>query len=319
MYFDAHSDVWSDVAVRRLNGETDVFSRRHLERFRRGGMEGGIFVIWVDPPYTANYVARTRQIMKCVHDEAAECADLRIVHTYDEMMQARRDSVLYALIGVEGMAAIGNDIAGIDAYYDFGVRHAILTWNEANTLGSGALSGREEGLTELGKQAVRRIQERGMLLDVSHLNDAGFHDVVRLARRPFIASHSNCRALCDVPRNLTDDQMRAIRDADGVVGVNAYSRFIDADPKRWTVQRLAHHAAHMIDVMGIDHVCCGFDFCDFLDGNASGSGTSGTVGLETCVQSPNFFACLTQMGMCAADQEKIASGNLQRVIRDAVG
>ena len=323
MFFDAHSDIWSDVTTRRLNGETDVFRKHHLDRFRKGNVEGSIFVIWVDPPYTADYVARTRQIMDCARAEIAECDAIRIVHTYEEMMQAKADGKIYVFIGVEGMAAIGSDLTRIDDYYDFGARHAILTWNEANDLGAGALSGKDYGLTEVGKLAARKVQDKGMILDVSHLNEAGFWDVTKLATRPFIASHSNAKALCDVPRNLTDDQLRGIRDANGVVGLNAFNLFIDRDPAKQTVERLAQHAAHMVDVMGIDHVGCGFDFFEFINndetmGSMTDTGSPCTIGLENCSKIPNIFACFDAMGMSKADQEKIAYQNFQRIVKDAI-
>ena len=82
MYFDAHSDIWCDVTARRLKGETDVLRRRHLERLRKGGVEGSIFVIWVDPPYDVDYVKRTKEIMQCAKAEAEECDEIRIVHNY---------------------------------------------------------------------------------------------------------------------------------------------------------------------------------------------------------------------------------------------
>ncbi|MGM9662318.1 MAG: dipeptidase [Oscillospiraceae bacterium] len=325
MYFDAHSDIWTDITTRRLNGETDVFHNRHFERLRKGNVEGSIFVIWVDPPYDTDYDKRTHQIMDCVREEIASCKDFRIVHNYSEMMQARQDGVLYIFIGVEGMAYVGEDLSRIDEYYDFGARHAILTWNEANSLGAGALSGKDYGLTELGRQAVRIIQDKGMVLDVSHLNDAGFWDIAKLATRPFIASHSNSRALCDVPRNLTDDQLRAIRDCNGVVGLNSFNLFVDRDPKKQTVQRLAEHAAHMIDVMGIDHVGCGFDFFEFIENqDTMGSMTEpdaspSTIGLENSSQIPNIFGCFEKMGMTREEMDKIGRLNFQRIIRDTVG
>ena len=257
MYFDAHSDIWCDVTTRRLNGETNVFDRCHLERLRKGGVEGSIFVIWVDPPYDVDYVKRTEQIMAAIKAETAECRSFRIVHSYDEMMKANADGKIYIFIGIEGMAAMGKDLTWIDRYYEFGCRHGILTWNEANDLGAGALSGKDYGLTDLGRETVRRMQEKGMLLDVSHLNDAGFWDVVKITQKPFIASHSNSRAMCGVLRNLTDDQLRAIRDINGVVGLNAFNIFIDDDPKNQTVERLAEHAqlvhGHLIPIVLYEH------------------------------------------------------------------
>ena len=223
MFFDAHSEIWCDVTTRRLRGETDILRKHHLPRLRKGGVEGSILVIWVDPPYDKDYVKRTQQIMTCVDAEVKECDEIQIVHTYDEMMQANKAGKIYIFKGIEGLAAIGEDLSKIDKYYDFGCRHAMLTWNEANALGAGALSGQSYGLTAAGKEAAKLIQAKGMLLDVSHLNDAGFWDIVKLAKKPIVASHSNSRVMCDVPRNLTDDQLRAIRDLDGVVGLNSFN------------------------------------------------------------------------------------------------
>ncbi|MCI2058664.1 MAG: membrane dipeptidase [Oscillibacter sp.] len=313
MYFDAHSDLWSDVTRRRLLGETDVLRRHHLPRLRQGGVEGSIFVIWIEAPYRTDYAARTRQFMECIRAEAAECDEIRIVRSSEEMRRARQDGKIYIFIGLEGLAAMGDDVGKLDWYYDFGARHAMLTWNEVNALGAGAMSGSRDGLTEAGKETVKRLQAKGMLLDVSHLNEAGFWDAAKLAVRPFIASHSNCKALCDVPRNLTDEQLRAIRDAGGVVGLNAYRGFVDTDPEKQTVRRFAEHAAHMIDVMGIDHVGCGFDFVDFLQGE-----DQGTAVLGDCTGISGLFSLFEEMGMSPQEREKIARGNFLRVIAETV-
>lgn len=324
MYFDAHSDIWSDVTERRLRGETNILKNHHLDRLKKGGVEGSIFVIWVDPPYTQDYVKRTQQIMDSVRAEIAECDEIRIVHTYDEILKARADGKIYIINGIEGLAAIGEDLSNIDKYFDFGCRTAMLTWNEANALGAGTYSGENYGLTSLGKQAVRLIQDKGMLLDVSHLNETGFWDMISLTSKPIVASHSNCKALCDVPRNLTDDQLRAIRDVDGVVGLNSFHEFVDADPDRQTVQGLARHADHMIDIMGIDHVGCGFDFFEFLNAEVANSMTDQPEetfikGLEDCSKIPNLFKCFEKMGMTEEEMQKIARDNFLNVIKKAIG
>lgn len=324
MYFDAHSDIWTDVTMRRLKGETNVLKRCHLERFRRGNVEGSIFVIWIDPPYTENYSKRTYQIMDAMQAEITEAQDFMIVHNYEEMLDARRQGKIYIFIGVEGMAHIGSDISKIDEYYAIGARHGMLTWNEENDLGAGAMTGKRlQPLSEAGKKAARYMQDKGMILDVSHLNVGGFWDIAKIATKPFIASHSNASALCDAPRNLNDDQLRAIRDVNGVVGLNSFNPFIHDDPKLQDVEHLALHAAHMIDVMGIEHVGCGFDFCEFLGSDTMSSmistDSSATIGLEDCTKIYKLFECFDKMGMSKADQEKIARLNFQRVIKDVLG
>ncbi len=323
MYFDAHSDIWVDVTIRRLRGETDILRKHHLDRLRKGGIEGSIFVLWVDPPYDVDPAKRTKELMECAKAEIAECDEIRIVHTYDEMMQAIADGKFYIFHGVEGMAAIGKDLSKIDDYYEFGCRHAMLTWNEANDLGAGANSGVTTGLTDYGKKAEKIIQDKGMILDTSHLNEAGFWDIAKLATKPFIASHSNCRTLCDVPRGLTDDQLRAIRDVDGIVGLNSFNLFIDHDPAKQDVEHLAKHADHMINVMGIDHVACGFDFFEFMNADAIGTmtdtGVPYAIGMKDCSEVPNLFACFEKMGMSKDEMDKIARRNAQNLIKKVCG
>lgn len=313
MFFDAHSDIWADVANRRLRGERDVLRRHHLPRLRQGGCEGSIFAFWTYAPYAR----RTKDMMICAAAEAAECDDIRIVHTYDELLLAKAEGKFYVIQGVEGMAAIGCDPAGIDRYYDYGCRHGILTWNEENALAAGAVSGSTKGLTPAGRQAVQRMQAKGMLVDVSHLNEAGFYDIMDMTTAPIIASHSNARSLCDVPRNLTDDQLRAIRDCGGVVGLNAFRKFVHPEDKEQTVQQLARHAAYIIDRIGIDHVGCGFDFCEFLEDENQQRPTErqNPYGLADCSEAPNFFRCLQELGLQDHEMEKIAVGNFHRVLK----
>jgi len=316
MIFDAHTDVLSDIAVRRQRGEQDVFRRCHLERFIRGGIGGGIFAIWVERRCQTDPAERTRQIVSCMEAECAQSDALRLVSSAGELEGQGEPGTVRALPGAEGLAALGGDPGRLEWYYRHGVRVASLTWNEANGLAAGARSGESGGLTAAGRETVRRLRQLGMLLDVSHLNDAGFRDVVRMGEGPFAATHSNCRALCGADRNLTDPQLRAIRDAGGVVGLNAYHGFIDGEPARQTAERLAQHAAHMIDVMGIDHVGCGFDFCEFLEGEA---GEPAAAGLEDCSQAPGLFDCLRRMGLSEAERQKIADGNFLRLLRQTVG
>ena len=132
--FDAHSDIWTDVTVQRLRGGGDVLNRRHMDRLGKGGVEGSIFVIWVDPPFDADPMARTRDIMDAIRAEMGESGAVTVVHSFDEMMAAREAGRFYVFIGIEGLAAIGEDLDLIDWYYDFGCRHAGLTWNEQNAL-----------------------------------------------------------------------------------------------------------------------------------------------------------------------------------------
>lgn len=319
MVFDGHSDLLYDVTRCRLAGEDHVLERRHLGRLRAGGVEGLALALWTsagggetfwkDVPGAETDADRTRIMMDCARAELAECPWLAVVRTAKEAARAREEGKLYAFLAIEGMAAIGEDIDAIDRYHAFGARIGMLTWNEENLLATGAGGDPEKGLTMAGWRAVRRMRELGMVVDVSHLNDGGFWDVMKLARGPVIASHSNCRALCDVRRNLSDEQLRAIRDTGGVVGLNVHHAFVHTDPAQQTAKTLALHAAHMAEVMGVEHVACGFDFCEFF-----GPGNEGAEGLESCAHIKNLFYWLERLGMSGREREMIARENFLRVL-----
>ena len=203
--FDGHSDIWTDVTQRTLKGENNILKKYHLDKLRKGQIEGSIFVIWKDP------YARSMQFVDSIKKELEYCKDsVLIVRSYENIEKALAENKFYILIGLEGLSSIGENLDLIDFFYDFGARHASLTWNEENALATGTRGNADRGLTELGKKAVKKINQKNMLMDVSHLNDKSFWDVVNVTDKPIIASHSNCRALCDVSRNLTDDQLSKI-------------------------------------------------------------------------------------------------------------
>ena len=309
MVFDGHSDLLYDVTRRRKAGETCVLERRHRRDLCAGSVEGLSLALWVRPEPNETFRDATEKMVAYARAEFRESPWLQVVRTGAEAAQAKKEGKLYAFLSVEGMAAAGEDPVWIDRYADFGVRTGMLTWNEENMLASGAAEDSRKGLTPLGKQAVREMEKRKMMVDVSHLNDGGFRDVMSLVSGPVLASHSNCRSLCDVPRNLTDDQLRAIRDTGGVVGVNSYHAFVHNSPEQQTVEMLARHAAHMAEVMGVEHVACGFDFCGYF-----GPGNESVYGLEDCARCENFFRELEKLGMTERERQMIARENLLRLL-----
>lgn len=320
MIFDGHSDLLYDVTRRRLAGETRVLERRHLARLRRGGIEGLVLALWYGRgqgqtfwegvPGAENAAHRLEIMLSCAQAEFAECPWLAVVRTAEEAEAARKSGRIYAVLAVEGMEGLEGP-EELDRLASLGLRLGTLTWNEENRFAAGAAQDPGKGLTDLGRRALRRMGELGMLIDVSHLNDGGFREVVKLASGPVIASHSNCRALCPHPRNLTDDQLRAIRDSGGVVGLNAHHRFVHEEAAKRTAETLALHAAHMAEVMGVEHVACGFDFCEFM-----GPGNGAAAGLEDCGRAPAFLDCLARLGMSPGERALISRENLLRIFRE---
>ncbi len=323
MIFDIHSDIFTDVNHRRLRGESRVFNQYHRDRLSRGGINGGIFVLWVDPPHDRDPIRRLEEILLSTEKEILEFQDTaHIVKHFDDIQWALDNHVMPIILGLEGMSGFGTDIQGIYRLYDLGLRHASLTWNEANAFATGVGSNEKRGLTPLGQEMIHQMETLGILLDVSHLNEKSFWDVIRVAQKPVIASHSNARALCDVPRNLTDDQVRAIAQSGGLVGVNAYHEFIDENPEGQHLQRFVDHIEHIIGLVGMDHVALGFDFIDYLQEETrqgfSGTGDRATRGLEDASKARDVTGQLQARGYKDADIQKITHENIFRVLKSVI-
>ena len=265
MIFNAHSDILSDINLRRLNGEKDVFRKYHYENFLKSEVKAAIWVIWTDTEHLNNPKERTKQIIKSMLEEFTEAWDiLNIVKEYKDFDKGLKENKINIVIGMEGLSHIENNIDLIELYYnEIGLRHASLTWNEKNMLASG-VNDTVNGVTDLGQKAIEKIEELGILLDVSHLNEKSFWDVVRIASGPIIASHSNAKKFAHVKRNLDDNQLLAIAKSGGLVGINACSVFINDDKNKQGIDDLIDQIDYIKKLIGIEHIGFGFDFCDFL-------------------------------------------------------
>ena len=326
--FDAHGDIWYDVMMHSEKGERDIFRKYQLPKFQQGGVSGGTFVMWIDPPNDAEPGKRIKQIEKVVKQELRDAEDiLNIVKCFEDFTNGTETGKINVLMGLEGLSYIGEDIDRINYYYDeFSVRTMMLTWNEKNALASGWPGDPNRGLTDKGKKAIKRMHELGIVVDVSHLNDKGFWDIISLAEgHPIIASHSNVRALANHGRNLSDDMIKALAGTGGVIGMNRLNAFISSDRKKQTVEGLVEHVDYIANLVGIDHVGCGFDFEDYINpGVLTKNGVSeddegSTVGLHSAADARNFLDALRQKGYKEEDIEKVAYKNFYRVYKDVLG
>lgn len=163
-----------------------------------------------------------------------------------------------AILTVEGGCVLKGELERIELLRERGVRILTLVWNGENELGSGNLT--EKGLTEFGKACIPRLEKNGIIIDVSHLNDAGFYDVAQIAERPFLATHSNARAVADHPRNLTDDQIRILAKRGGLMGLNYYVRFLRDDGAPCTMDDLLRHTDKILSLGGENCLALGSDY-----------------------------------------------------------
>ena len=321
--FDAHSDIWTDVTLKISKGENNIVNKYHIERLKKGNVEGSIFVIWIDPPYDKmSPYDRLMEIKSAVEKEISITKDFIIVKNYSEIEQARNKGIFYVLIGIEGLSPIGSDLSLIDLYYNIGARHVMLTWNEQNDLATGVMGDKDRGLTELGKKALKIILEKKMILDVSHLNEKSFWDVANSVDIPIIASHSNAKKLCDVPRNLSDEQILKIGELNGVIGINAFNSFIHNDPDKQDLDHLVKHISYIADKIGAEHVGFGFDFFEFLPNDSvssfSHNDTPSTKGFEDCSYIPILIEKLEKAGFNKDELEKICFSNFHRIIKEII-
>lgn len=323
MVFDGHSDIFTDVTVRRLQGETQVLKNHHLPRLRKGNIEGSCFVLWIDPPHDAHPAKRLGELMRCIKDEMAECEEAVLVKKYREIEDAKKAGKFYILPGMEGLSGIGTDLDKIDELYDFGVRHAMLTWNEQNELATGAKADPSRGLTPLGRRAVRRIHDKHMIMDVSHTNERTFWDIAKVGGGPIMASHSNVWALKNHTRNLTDCQLLEIRDTNGIVGLNSFNELVSENVEEQTVEGLIRHADYIANKIGVEHLALGFDFCEFLGDEAAGAFSDQentfTKGLEDCSHVPFMLEKMREAGFSDKEMDMICTGNWHQLIQRVVG
>ncbi len=218
-------DEGYDLTERHAYGQVDV------PRMREGHVTGVFLSIWTDAVgYTPPESIRRAldQIQTVRREIARHPAELALATTADQVLAARKHGQIAILMGVEGGHMIDSDLAVLRTYFDLGARYLTLTHTEhtpwADTSSKPPL---HNGLTDFGRQVVREMNRMGMMVDISHVSDKTFYDAVETSSAPVIASHSSCRALADVPRNMTDDMLRALAKKGGVAHINFFEGFLD--------------------------------------------------------------------------------------------
>ncbi|MGA7343897.1 MAG: dipeptidase [Terracidiphilus sp.] len=242
-------DAHADTAQRFLDEHYDLGDplgggNFNLESAREGNLGAEFFAIWVEPAlYKGQYARRTLELIDAVKQQAAKHQDrMELATSAEGIERAHREHKLAALMGIEGGHSIEDSLGLLRQYYSLGVRYMTLTWNNSNgwadssgDIEDASVPHTREGLSEFGKDVVYEMNRLGMMVDVSHASDRTFFRTLIISRAPVIASHSGARALCDAPRNLTDDMLRAIANSGGpeskggVVQVVFYSGFLSQE------------------------------------------------------------------------------------------
>lgn len=327
LLIDTHNDVTSNTVKGFDIGKPSDTGHTDIPRLRKGNVGATFFAVYVAASYDKDGTAahRTLQMIDTVrHDIVARYPkDFAFAGSVDDILAARKNGKLAALMGIEGGHAIEDDLRLLRSFYALGVRYMTLTHSNNNNWAdsSGAIP-RHQGLTAFGRQVIAEMNRLGMIVDISHVADKTFSDVLAVTTAPVFASHSSCRAISRIPRNMSDDMIRALAKNGGVIHINFGCEFLSqksADTSSWTGPKgykgktvpaaladVVAHIDHAVKVAGIDHVGIGSDF--------DGVGCVPT-GLEDVSKFPSLTRALLEKGYSPEDIGKIYGGNFLRLMR----
>jgi membrane dipeptidase len=368
MLADTHNDILGDVVDKQVNFSADLSATNHTDmaRLKAGGMKVQVFSIFCDERYGKGtaFAKANRHMDSLMGIIKRHPDELRLVTTPNQIKQVNKKGMIACMMGVEGGHMIEDRLDYLDSLYRRGARYMTLTWNNSTSWATSAKDETENtipdiylkkgfamadrGLDSVGVSVVKRMEALGMMIDISHVGEATFKDVLKMAKKPVIASHSSVYALCPHRRNLKDYQLKAIRDNNGVVFVNFYSGFLDSAYDRRKNDFLQNHRAERdslreagkvaYEIDGIlskkypeesgklrpplsvlmDHI----DYIVKLIGiNHVGLGSdfdgieSAPQGLEGVQDFPKITLALLDRGYSNRDIKKILGGNFMRVLK----
>lgn len=324
---DAHFDLTYEVANLRERGGEKIIEQNYLSQFKSGGFDLIVSAIFIDDFFLPEMgLRRALDQISFLHAEMDESPGrFRLCRTASEARAARAAGQTAIFLSLEGAEPLQNDIQLLRIFYELGVRGLGLVWSRRNYVADGAFfspkrEGRKGGLTPFGIELIEQAEALGMFVDVSHMNDEGFWDVIDVATKPIIASHSNCRSLATTMRNLTDDQIRAIAKNKGVIGMNSVDVFIRDNGTDTNVSHFVDHVDHIVNTVGINHVGLGFDLCDSFQGFLKFTESIETKDvIKTHAGLGEFTAELITRGYTDGDIIAILGGNFMRVYAEILG
>lgn len=257
---DCHNDLLIGCLHQRERGVADPFGDFWLGQLREGGVVLQVLPVYIEEQFVGEGALRRSLMLleEAYRIRDAHPGDVAICTKGSDIEETISSGRIALVLALEGAEGVGRDLDVLSAYFRIGVRMVAMTWNRRTMMADG-IGERDTGgrLTGLGVEAVAEMERLGIVVDVSHLSEAGFWHVDEVATKPFAASHSSCRALQDHPRNLTDAQIAAIGNRDGFVALNAFGPFLADEPD---VDSLINHARHAVSILGSSRVGLGMDF-----------------------------------------------------------
>jgi len=299
--FDTHCDTAGLILDKRhtLSSQNQHININGMKRYLNYAQ---FFAAYISEDYISSPLERTLSLIDAITYQAKNSKDMMLCKNSSDLDSAWKNNKIAAFISIENALGI-DDLKSLDLLYKKGVRMMSLTWNEDNHLGGGAY-GKNIGLTDLGYSVIRKMNELGIIVDVSHSSENTFYDICSDSSAPVIASHSNSYTLCPDRRNLKDEQFIKIKEKGGVVGINYYPPFLTKN-NSCTYKYIVRHIMHFLSLGGEDNICLGSDF-DGIDYIADG--ISGVADVYKILDT------LSQLGVSEHIIEKIAYKNILRII-----
>jgi membrane dipeptidase len=242
-------------------GKRTKFGHVDIPRMMEGGVNCPVFAVCVTALYKPERaLMRSMEMLDTFYNELAENKDkIMLALSTEEIRKAKKDGIISSMLSIEGGESIEGNLAVLRLFHRLGVRMSGLTHNNRNRIGDGIAEARTKGgLTEFGVQLVKELNRLGIVIDVSHLSDNGFWDVIETSKAPIIASHSNSRKLCGISRNLNNDQIKALSESGGVVGINFWP--LSISKHKSDIEKALDHIDHISELVGVDYVGLGSDF-----------------------------------------------------------
>lgn len=281
-----------------------------IEKLKKGGSLAQFFALYVNLKDVKDPLEFCLEMADKFYLELERSKDdVALARNYDELMENDKNGKISAFLTVEEGGVLKGKIHNLRNLYRLGVRLITLTWNFPNEIGypNHRWEHSDKGLTEFGKEVVHEMNSLGMLIDVSHLSDGGFYDVARLSSKPFIASHSNARAVTNHPRNLTDDMIKILAEKGGVTGINFAAHFL-GEGEISRVEDMVAHIKHIKNVGGIDVIALGSDY----------DGISPNLEMKNYGEVDKLIGELQKNGFTEDEIERIFYRNALRVIKDTL-
>lgn len=305
--FDLHADIGYDVMAKRALGERDILTKYQLPKRKEGGFSWVCMASYFNGNETWEDM---QEMVLSLKEEILNCEDIVLVENMSELQQ--NEEKLHAVLTIEGMCGIKEDVCEkIDWLYEQGIKIGSLTWNDENTLATGAKGNPQQGLQDAGIQAIKRMEEHGMIIDVSHANEKTFWDIMEHTTGMVIATHSNARSLCDHVRNLYDEQLLAIAKRGGVIGMVSAGFFVAEEREEQDIAHLVAHMQYLKRLIGVEHIALGLDFMD----DFKGCEETMLLDLNTPNTAQNIIAEMKKQGFTENEIEAIAYKNALRILQ----